>query len=344
MGTGISGFVQFFNMMLLKLRTSLIYSVVNLSTNQLVFHMKFDDILLFSLGLHFISEIYINIQKNSKANWLVGRWGFVTYLFHTLSRQAVFVISEVLSLKFATSGKHDTESTLILVFTTCFFVVVFVLLPDWFLRCEERGPFKRILLFSICARFNVLKIPGLQGGVSCFAYGSLYLTTISIMKHFEGKTSEFRTQLLSASAMIWSNLFITVLVPSTQNSVLPFVTLLALYILAASFNLFEPVESFCLWKVSASIRNWILAIFPYLGPVEIFLIVLVSCALTLFTKVEKLHLLSIMCLIQVSISQILTLTREHFSSYSFVLSMLLLVLVDILLIQPQKKLGRGTQV
>ena len=318
--------------MLLKLRKSLIYSVVSLTTNQLVFDMKFDDILLFSLGFHFISEIYINIQKSSKTNWLVGRWGFVTYLFHTVSRQAVFVISEVLSLKFGTSGQHDNESTLILVFTTCLFVVVIVLLPDWFLRCEERGPFKNIILFSVCSRFNVLRIPGLQGGVSCFAYGALYLTTISIMKHFESKTSEFRMQLLSAFAMIWSNLFITVLVPSTQYSILSFVTLLALYILAASFNLFEPVESFCLWKVSAEIRNWILTIFPHLGSVEILLIVLVGCGLTLFTKVEKLHLLSIMCLIQVSVSQILTSTRELVSSYAYVLSMLLLVVVDILLI------------
>lgn len=340
----ISEFAQFLNMMLLKLRMSLIYSVVNLSTNQLVIHMKADDILLFSLSIHFISEIYINIQNRSKVNWLVGRWGFVTYLFHTLSRQAVFVISEVLSLKFGNSGNHDAESTFILVFTTCFFVVIVVLLPDWFLRSEERGPFKNILLFSICAQFNVLKIPGLQGGVSCFAYASLYMTTISIMEHFKDKTSEFRRQLLSAFAMIWSNLFLTVLVPSTQNNVLPFVTLIALYILAASFNLFEPVESFCLWKVSAEIRDWILTISPNLGSVEIFIILTVSCVLTLFTKVEKLHLLSMMCLIQVGISQMLTLTREQVSSYSYVLSMLLLVIVDTLLIKPQKKLSDGTQV
>jgi len=343
METGISGFGRFFDMILLKLRMSLIYSVVNLSTNQLVFHIQFDDILLVCLALHFISEIYINIQKSSEVNWLNGRWGFVTYLFHIVSRQGVFVISEVLSLKFNTSGKHDAESTFILILTTCFFVVIVVLLPEWFLHCAERGSLRNILLFSICSQFNVLEIPGLQKGVSCFVYGSLYLTTTSIMRYFENNTSEFRRQLLSAFAMIWSNLFITALVPSTQNSVLSFVCLLSLYILAASFDLFQPVESFCLWKVSAEIRNWVLTIFPNLQSLEIIVILVMSCGLTLFTKVEKLQLLSMMCLIQVSISQIMSFTRDHGSSYSYLLSLLLLVIVDILLVCPQKKTSHGTQ-
>jgi len=339
MTNNISGFSRFFTLTLSKLRNALIYSVVNLSTNELIFDMQFNDVLLIFFGLYFISEIYISIKKANHENYLIGRWGFITYLFHTISRQSVFVISEVTSRKFSVGSNHDAEGTFILIFLTCFFVIIVVLLPDWFLRCDERGSLKSILLFSICSRFNIIKIAGFGGAMGTFVYGGFYLVTTSIMHHFRNRISEFRMRLLSAFAMIWSNLFIVALIPSSKNNILPFVCLLTLYTLASSFELFQPVEGFCLWKVSVEIRDWILALSPSLHSTEIILIVSISSALTSFTNIVKLQMLSIMCVVQVTISQILTFTGEHNTNYSFVLSIVILVVVDILLIRPEKKSG-----
>lgn len=331
-------FRQTFSILLSRIRLALLYSVVVQGTFEFTSVYRTEDVLLISFFGHFLSEVCLAIAEAKKENWLSGRWGFVIYLLHIFSRQAIFVIAESLGQFFVTNEAYDDESTLLLICTTCLFIVVTCLLPDWFLRCDEKGSLKSIMLFSICSRFSIVRFPGLEDGIGFLVYGGSYLIISIAMEMYERKMSNFRMQLLSAAALVFSNLFFDNFIPVGHGDVISFIGLVSMYIITASYNIFKPVESFCLWKCSAEIRDWILTIFPNLQTTEIVLVLLMATAMSYTIKIERLQTLATMSFIQVSITAVLSISRANESLLSSLLSILLLIIVDILLIDSRKKI------
>jgi hypothetical protein len=265
-----------------KLRRSLIFSVLSTIMQTLNGVYNQSDIIIVAFTINIICTI---IHGVILGNSLTRRRFHCGYILRSISRQCLLVIADAIA-----NAVHmrdvgtEAENTLLLVVTTTAYVGILTLIPGWFLADSVQGSLKDILLYSFTSRYRQLQIPGLRGstGLGTMVYGILFIM-VNIFDNPADNSinprSPFFTALTRAASMVFSNQFLSRIVPVSTRQVFPVAILLGTYILSDHLPMSSSVAAFVLWQTAQEISSWTIRVFPGSSADQIMLFSLLMCIL-----------------------------------------------------------------
>jgi hypothetical protein len=248
-----------------KLRRALIFSVLStiMQTLNTIYHQI--DIIVVALTINMICTIFHGVILGSSE---IRRRFHCGYILRSISRQSLLVIADACahSVHMRDVGTQS-ENLLLLVVSTTAYVGIVTLIPEWFLVDSVQGSIKDILLYSFTSRYRQLHIPGLKGttGLGTMVYGLLFVV-VNILDNPSDKSknpqSAFFTALTRAGSMIFSNQFLSRIIPESSKQVLPVAMLLGTYILSDHLPMSSSVDAYVLWQTAREVSAWTTRVFP----------------------------------------------------------------------------------
>jgi hypothetical protein len=243
-----------------KVRVALIYSVLSSILKTITPVYKQIDIVIVAFAIYFICTIVnMVILKDATRR----RQFHSGYVLRSICRQSMLIVSSTIAqmVKVQNVGTQS-ENTMILIFSTTTFLAALSLVPSWFLQDNAQGSLADILIFNYTVMYRQIHIPGLQGstGLGMMIYGILFVSVniLNTQHQKDGRpTTKFRGILYSAVSMIFSTRFITQIIPTSSNQVLPVAILLAIYILIGSLPMSSSVAAFVLFQTGNEVSIWI---------------------------------------------------------------------------------------
>ena len=247
-----------------KVRSAIMFSVLSIIMKHVNGVYTSIDIIMVAITVNFVcallhSVVLANVQKR--------RLFHCGYILRSISRQSVLVISSAVAdrVHMRDIGTQN-ENTMLLVVSTTAFIAFVTCIPPWFLQDAQQGSIKDLLIYSFTTRYKQLHIPGLgdSTGIGTLVYGLLFVVTTLADGSTNHKTeiSAFMKTLQQAASMIFSNLFITRVVPEYSRQVLPIAILLAMYIVSNHIPMSGPVSAFVLWRTAAEVSSWTARMLP----------------------------------------------------------------------------------
>lgn len=319
-----------------KLRRALIFSVLSTIMGTLNKHYHQIDIIIVALAINIICTIFHSVILGNSTR----RHRFhVGYILRSISRQCLLVIADAIahSIHLRDVGTQS-ENMILLVVTTTTYVGILTLIPDWFLADSVQGSLKDILVYSLTSRYRQLHIPGLRGttGIGTLVYGIFFIlvnTSDNPPNKAKNPTSPLLLSLNRAASMIFSNQFISKIIPDSTRQVFPVAILLGIYILSDHLTMSSSVAAFVLWQTAREISEWTVRVFPGGTSDQLILFSLLLCILpVLDSKTGSV----------IAVSALQTLVGSAMSSLTYlgttsavVASVCALLVTDIVLDAPQ---------
>jgi hypothetical protein len=319
-----------------KLRRSLIFSVLStiMQTLNGVYHQT--DIIIVALTINIICTIIHGVILGDS---VTRRRFHCGYILRSISRQCLLVIADAIA-----NAVHmrdvgtQSENTLLLVVTTTAYVGILTLIPGWFLADSVQGSLKDILLYSFTSRYRQLQIPGLRGstGLGTMVYGILFI----IVNIFDNPSdsikhprSPFFTALMRAASMVFSNQFLSRIVPVSTRQIFPVAILLGTYILSDHLPMSGSVAAFVLWQTAQEISTWTMRVFPGGTADQIMLFSLLMCVLPVINS--KTGAVIAVSALQTLVSSIMSSFKYLGTTGAVISSICMLLATDIALDAPE---------
>lgn len=319
-----------------KVRRALIFSI--LSTMMETFNGVFRpvDIIGVALTLNFVCSVFHTIILKGSATRRRLHCG---YILRSISRQSVLVVSDVVanSIHMRDVGTQ-LESTLLLVISTTISIAMITLIPGWFMQDSVQGSLRDILIFSFTSRYRQLHVPGLKGltGIGTMIYGILFVLTniLDNPAHDATRTtSVFMTTLCRAASMVFSNQFLSEIIPQSSSQVFPVSILIATYIVSDHMPMSSTVSAFVLWRTAQEISMWTSRVFPGGSTEEILLFCLLLCILPVLNH-KTASVLAVASL-QTLVRRIMHAFVYFGTTSAVIVSMCMLLATDIVLDAPK---------
>lgn len=319
-----------------KLRRALIFSVLSTIMQTLNEVYNQIDIIIVALTINIICTIVHSIILGDSTTRRRFHCG---YILRSISRQCLLIIADAIahSVHMRDVGTQS-ENMLLLVVSTTAYVGILTLIPSWFLADSVQGSLKDILLYSFTSRYRQLQIPGLRGttGLGTIVYGIFFILANILDRPPDTPThhkSSFFVALNRAASMVFSNQFISRIIPGSTRQVLPVAILLGTYILSDHLPMSSSVAAFVLWQTSREVSTWIARVLPGGSTDQLILFGLLLCVLPVLNSKTGAVL---------AVSALQTVVASIMSSFTYlgttsaaVASVCMLLATDIILDAPE---------
>jgi hypothetical protein len=319
-----------------KIRRALIFAVLTTIMKELnsIYHQL--DIIVIASAINISSNIIHGVIMGS---YEIRHQLHVGYLLRSISRQSLLIIADACAHSVHTRDiGTETESMLLLVVTTTTYVAILSLIPAWFLADSVQGSIKDMLLYSFTARYRELHIPGLKGatGLGVIVYGLLFVI-VNIFDNppdmVKNPKSTFFITLNRAASMIFSNQFLSRIIPESSQQILPVAILLGTYILSDHLPMSSSVESYVLWQTAREVAEWISRVFPGGVTDQIILFSILLCILPVVNS--KTGAVVAVAAMQTLVTHVMTSLTYLGPISAAMASICILLATDIVLDSPQ---------